>query len=231
MELFAQPGGLVFYEVLKALFPDGHPYQHSVIGSMADLDAASMADVRQWFVDNYGPNNAVLVLAGDITPAEARPLVQKYFGNIKRGPVNVPASAAIPTLKAPKSMVMKDRVAATQVSRYWPMPGLLDRRWLRSIRRIGDRRTRQFAARQDPGARREDRDFGLGRPYPFQGSAFSSPGDVKPASTPLSSVGSIRFWPTISPAARPRRSAAPPPPKSRSVFAGLNRSAVSAERR
>ncbi|WP_118857845.1 M16 family metallopeptidase [Sphingomonas mesophila] len=122
-----QPGGLVFYEVLKALFPEGHPYRHSPIGSMADLDSASLADVRQWFVDNYGPNNAVLVLAGDINAAEARPLVQKYFGHIKRGPVNVPAQAAIPTLKADRRMVMKDRVAATSVARYWPMPGLLDR--------------------------------------------------------------------------------------------------------
>ncbi|MES2904520.1 MAG: pitrilysin family protein, partial [Pseudomonadota bacterium] len=122
-----QPGGLTFYEILKALFPEGHPYHHSVIGSMADLDAASMADVRNWFIDKYGPNNAVLVLAGDINEAEARPLVEKYFGKIKRGPVNNPAKAAIPTLSAPKSLVMKDRVAATQVSRYWPMPGLLDR--------------------------------------------------------------------------------------------------------
>jgi zinc protease len=122
-----QPGGLVFYEILKALFPEGHPYRHSPIGSMADLDAASMDDVRQWFIDNYGPNNAVLVLAGDISADEARPLVEKYFGHIKRGPVNVPAAAKVPTLAAPKTMVMKDRVAATQVSRYWPMPGLLDR--------------------------------------------------------------------------------------------------------
>ncbi|HET9355179.1 MAG TPA: pitrilysin family protein [Sphingomicrobium sp.] len=122
-----QPGGLVFYEVLKALFPEGHPYRHSPIGSMADLDSASLGDVRQWFVDNYGPNNAVLVLAGDISAAEARPLVEKYFGSIKRGPVNVPAQATIPTLKADRTMVMKDRVAATTVSRYWPMPGLLDR--------------------------------------------------------------------------------------------------------
>ena len=122
-----QPGGLVFYEVLKALFPEGHPYRHSPIGSMADLDSASLGDVSQWFIDNYGPNNAVLVLAGDISAAEARPLVEKYFGSIKRGPVNTPAQAAIPTLKADRSMVMKDRVAATTVSRYWPMPGLLDR--------------------------------------------------------------------------------------------------------
>ena len=121
-----RPGGLVFYEVLKTLFAEGHPYRHSPIGSMADLDAASLADVGQWFTDNYGPNNAVLVLAGDIDAATARPLVEKYFGAIKRGPVNNPAQAAIPTLEAPKSMVMKDNVAAVSVARYWPVPGLLD---------------------------------------------------------------------------------------------------------
>jgi zinc protease len=121
------PGGLTFYEILKALFPEGHPYRHSTIGSMADLDNASMADVRQWFVDKYGPNNAVLVLTGDINEAEARPLVEKYFGDIKRGPVNVPAKAAVPVLKANKSMVMKDSVAAVQVSKYWPVPGMLDK--------------------------------------------------------------------------------------------------------
>ena len=121
-----RPGGLVFYEVLKNVFPDGHPYQHNTIGSMADLDAASLQDVGQWFKDKYGPNNAVLVIAGDVSAAEARPLVEKYFGSIPRGPVNNPAQAAIPTLAAPKSMVMKDNVAAVQVSRYWPAPGLLD---------------------------------------------------------------------------------------------------------
>ncbi|MEJ7777052.1 MAG: pitrilysin family protein [Sphingomicrobium sp.] len=121
------PGGLVFYEVLNNLFPQGHPYRHSPIGSMADLDAASLADVKSWFRDNYGPNNAVLVLAGDIDAATARPLVEKYFGEIDRGPVNVPATAVVPTLAASKSIVMKDRVAAVSIQRYWPMPGLLDR--------------------------------------------------------------------------------------------------------
>lgn len=119
-----QPGGLVEYEVLGNLFPDGHPYQHSTIGSMADLDAASLATVKEWFIDKYGPNNAVLVVAGDVTPAEARPLVEKYFGAIKPGPVNVPAAADVPTLASPKSIVMKDRVAATQIQRHWAVPGL-----------------------------------------------------------------------------------------------------------
>ena len=122
-----RPGGLVFYEVLANLFPEGHPYHHSTIGSMADLDAASLTDVGNWFTNRYGPNNAVLVLAGDITAAQARPLVEKYFGDIGRGPVNNPAQAMVPTLAAPKSIVMKDHVAATTVSRYWAVPGLLDR--------------------------------------------------------------------------------------------------------
>jgi zinc protease len=121
-----RPGGLVFYEVLEALFPEGHPYRHSTIGSMADLDAASLTDTANWFRDKYGPNNAVLVLAGDVDAATARPMVEKYFGSIARGPVNNPAQAAVPVLAAPKTMVMKDNVAAVSVSRYWPVPGLLD---------------------------------------------------------------------------------------------------------
>ncbi|MEE4337973.1 M16 family metallopeptidase [Erythrobacter sp.] len=119
-----QPGGLVFYEILETLFPDGHPYQHSVIGSMADLDAASMEDVRSWFIDNYGPNNATLVLAGDVSAEEARPLVEKWFGDIDRGPVNTPAAADIPTLSEDVRKVMKDQVAATSVDLYWPAPGI-----------------------------------------------------------------------------------------------------------
>ncbi|HXG98832.1 MAG TPA: pitrilysin family protein [Sphingomicrobium sp.] len=122
-----RPGGLVFEQVLKNLFPAGHPYHHSTIGSMADLDAASLTTAADWFRDKYGPNNAVLVLAGDIDAATARPLVEKYFAAIPRGPVNTPAQAVIPTLAAPKSLVMKDRVATTSVSRYWTVPGLLDR--------------------------------------------------------------------------------------------------------
>lgn len=71
-----EPYGLVEYSMLAALFPEGHPYRHSTIGSMEDLDAASIEDVRQWFRTHYGPNNAVLVLAGDIDARTARPLVE-----------------------------------------------------------------------------------------------------------------------------------------------------------
>lgn len=119
------PGGLVFYEILDTLFPEGHPYAHSVIGSMADLDAASMETVQNWFRDKYGPNNATLVLAGDIDAAEARPLVEKWFGPIARGPVNTPAAADIPTLAEPVRTVMRDQVAATSINLYWPAPGIM----------------------------------------------------------------------------------------------------------
>ncbi|MBA4803866.1 MAG: insulinase family protein [Brevundimonas sp.] len=121
-----QPYGLVEYAQLEALFPEGHPYRHSTIGSMADLDAASLETVRNWFRDNYGPNNAVLVLSGDIDAATARTLTERYFGSIPRGPVNTPAEADVPTLDAPLRETMHDRVANVRLMRSWAVPGLLD---------------------------------------------------------------------------------------------------------
>jgi zinc protease len=120
-----QPYGLFEYAQLEALFPEGHPYRHSTIGSMADLDAASLETVRNWFRENYGPNNAIVVLSGDIDEATARPLVQRYFGAIPRGPVNSPAEAPVPTLAAPVVATMHDRVANTRLTRSWAVPGLL----------------------------------------------------------------------------------------------------------
>ena len=120
------PYGLVQYEQLRLLFPDqSNPYAHSTIGSMADLDSASLADVQAWFRGHYGPNNTVLVLAGDIDAAEARTLVEKYFGSIPRGPKVAPVDAPIPTLAAPVSSQLVDKVATTRVYRMWTVPGLL----------------------------------------------------------------------------------------------------------
>ncbi|MBA2932716.1 insulinase family protein [Sphingomonas sp. CGMCC 1.13654] len=121
-----QPYGLVQYAEQQALFPDGHPYQHTTIGSMADLDHASLADVREWFRGHYGPNNAVLVLSGDIDAATARPLVEKYFGDIPRGPQPLPTMASVPTLKARKDETIHDQVATTRLYRQWAVPGLTD---------------------------------------------------------------------------------------------------------
>ncbi|HST92155.1 MAG TPA: pitrilysin family protein, partial [Brevundimonas sp.] len=120
-----EPYGLFEYAQLEALFPEGHPYRHSTIGSMADLDAASLETVRNWFRENYGPNNAIVVLSGDIDEATARPLMEQYFGGIPRGPVNTPAEADVPTLAAPIVQTMRDRVATTRLTRSWAVPGLL----------------------------------------------------------------------------------------------------------
>ena len=119
-----QPYGLVEYAQLEGLFPQGHPYHHSTIGSMADLSAATLDTVRDWFRSKYGPNNAVLVLAGDVNAAEARPLVERYFGPIPRGPVNNPAQADIPTLRQRVDVQMRDRVANVRLYRNWAVPGL-----------------------------------------------------------------------------------------------------------
>jgi zinc protease len=120
------PYGLIDYAVGDGLFPVGHPYRHSTIGSIADLDAANLSDVRQWFRDNYGPNNVVLSLAGDIDAATARPLVEKWFGNIPRGPDAPKVVAGPVTLPAPLSREMKDQVPVTKVTRNWSGPGTND---------------------------------------------------------------------------------------------------------
>jgi zinc protease len=119
-----QPYGLASYAIGEGLFPVGHPYRHATIGSMADLDAASLADVRRWFRDHYGPNNAVLALAGDIDAATARPLVEKWFGAIPRGPEVKPVEAGPVTLTAPQSREMTDQVPVLRLSRNWSGPGL-----------------------------------------------------------------------------------------------------------
>jgi predicted Zn-dependent peptidase len=121
-----QPYGLVEYAQLEALFPEGHPYRHSTIGAMADLDAATLDDLRQWHRDNYGPNNAVLAIAGDVDVATAKTLVDKYFGDIPRGATNAPAQADVPTLPKRIDKTLHDRVATTRLYRTWIVPGLLD---------------------------------------------------------------------------------------------------------
>jgi predicted Zn-dependent peptidase len=121
-----QPYGLLGYRITEGLFPAGHPYGHDTIGSMADLDAASLQTVKDWFRDHYGPNNAVLVLAGDVDVATARPLVEKYFGGIKAGPKSVLPAAPVVTLPAPVEATIRDRVAATMITRNWAVPGLND---------------------------------------------------------------------------------------------------------
>jgi zinc protease len=81
-----QPYGLASENILKRLYPAAHPYSWPVIGSMADLSAASLDDVKGFFQNYYTPNNAVVSIAGDIDPAAARRLVERDFGAVPRGP-------------------------------------------------------------------------------------------------------------------------------------------------
>src|SRR5207253_7817481 len=81
-----RPYGLAEENILERLYPTNHPYHWPVIGSMADLQAATLEDVRQFFRTYYTPNNATLAIAGDITARDARQLAERYFGDIPRGP-------------------------------------------------------------------------------------------------------------------------------------------------
>ena len=119
-----QPYGLVQYAIGEGLFPVGHPYRHSTIGSMNDIESATLGDVRGWFINHYAPNNVVLALTGDIDVATARPLVEKYFGNIPAGPKVMPVVAGPVTLPATVHREMTDQVATTRLYRVWSGPGV-----------------------------------------------------------------------------------------------------------
>ncbi len=103
-------GGVAQVE-LEALFPPGHPYRHEVLGSMKDLDTASEADIRGFFTRHYAPNNAVLLIAGDIDVARVKGLVEKYFGPIPAGPpVERPSVPPIPPPTAERQIAMEAKV-------------------------------------------------------------------------------------------------------------------------
>jgi zinc protease len=118
-----QPYGLVEYRVLEGLYPEGHPYRHSTIGSMADLDAAALEDVHQWFKDYYGAANTVLVLAGDLDAATGKALAEKYFGDIPAGPPVKRMQSWVPDRSHDTFEIMYDRVPQVRSYRYWSVPG------------------------------------------------------------------------------------------------------------
>ncbi|WP_049620756.1 M16 family metallopeptidase [Frateuria defendens] len=119
-----RPYGRVDQNILSNTYPGNHPYQHDTIGSMADLDAASLADVKLWFHDNYGAANTTLVLAGDITVAEARAKAEKYFGDIPAGPPVAHQRPWITPLARSARGVQHDHVAQPRIIRTWVVPQL-----------------------------------------------------------------------------------------------------------
>ncbi|MBS0456732.1 MAG: insulinase family protein [Proteobacteria bacterium] len=117
-----QPYGMVDEVMSAAMYPVAHPYHHTTIGSKVDLDAASLTDVKAWFRNWYGPNNCVLVLAGDIDAATAKAKVMRYFGDIPASPT-LPVQAAWPApLDKPDRAVLQDRVAQPRIYRAWNVP-------------------------------------------------------------------------------------------------------------
>jgi len=121
------PYGRAEETILAALYPAGHPYSWSVIGSLADLDAASVEDVSEFFRTYYAPNNASITIAGDFDPAEAKRLVQLYFGDIPRGPAMPPRPAVTPVV-VPKDtfLIIEDRVQLPRAYYNWPTVRLFD---------------------------------------------------------------------------------------------------------
>jgi zinc protease len=119
-----QPYGRAGEILARATYPPSHPYSWDVIGSMADLSAASEDDVRSFFRLYYAPNNAYLVIAGDFDAAQAKAWVEKYFADIPRGaPITRPAVPPV-TLAAGKRLVYEDRVQVPRLYVQWPTVGV-----------------------------------------------------------------------------------------------------------
>src|ERR1051325_2346353 len=121
-----QPYGRVFNRIFERIYPAGHPYSWPVIGSMEDLNAASLSDVKDWYASYYGPNNVVLALAGDITAERALALVKKYFDGIPAGPPVARLEQWVPKLDAPMRDSMFDRVPQARLYRVYHAPARRD---------------------------------------------------------------------------------------------------------
>jgi zinc protease len=118
-----QPYGRAGEILTHAMYPAGHPYSWDVIGSMADLSAASEEDVKDFFRLYYAPNNAFLAIVGDFDGAQAKAWVTKYFGDIPRGkPITRPQVEPV-TLQAEKRLVYEDRVQVPRLYLDWPTIG------------------------------------------------------------------------------------------------------------
>jgi len=117
-----QPYRLTEEHFPENTYPAGHPYSWDVIGDMADLDAAAFKDVQEWFKNNYGPSNVVIVLAGDIDAKTAKEKVQKYFGEIPPGPPVAHQKIWIAKMKGTHREVTQDRVPLPRIYMVWNVP-------------------------------------------------------------------------------------------------------------
>jgi zinc protease len=114
-----QPYGKSEYAIAEGTVPAGHPYSWSVIGSLADLNAASLEDVHEWFKAYYGAANAVLVVAGDVDAQEVKKKVELYFGDIPPGPPIERPKAWVAPMVGTRRHVLQDRVGQPRLSWHW----------------------------------------------------------------------------------------------------------------
>ena len=117
-----EPYAVVEDLMTKATFPAGHPYSWTVIGSMEDLNAASLEDVKDWFKKYYGPSNAVLVLAGDIDLPTAKAKAEKYFGDIPPGSPVAHFNAWVEKRTGTQRQQVQDRVPQARLYKVWNIP-------------------------------------------------------------------------------------------------------------
>lgn len=118
-----QPYAVAEELTVKSTYPSNHPYSWTVIGSMEDLSAASLDDVKEWFRTYYGPNNAIISIAGDVSAAEVFEKVKKYFGDIPASPPISKHSQWIAKMSGKHVQVAQDRVAQANLSKTWNIPG------------------------------------------------------------------------------------------------------------
>ena len=121
-----QPYGRAFLELSSMLYPKSHPYSWPTIGSMEDLTAASRDDVAEFFKTYYAPNNASLVIAGDIDIAATRALVEKWFSEIPRGPAVPPIAPPAAVLDGVKKQTLPDRVQLPRIYLAWHTPAVFE---------------------------------------------------------------------------------------------------------
>jgi zinc protease len=117
-----EPYAVVWQELLQQVFPENHPYSWETIGSMDDLEAASLEEMQEWFRTYYGPNNAVLVIAGNVDTADVLARVENYFGDIPPGPPLVVQSEWIPQHASERRQHIQDRVSQERIYIAWPGP-------------------------------------------------------------------------------------------------------------
>jgi len=119
-----QPYGKVFRLLTEESYPHEHPYSWSTIGSMEDLDAATLEDVREWFRTYYGAANATIAVAGDVDPQDVLARVERYFGDIPSGPPVERQQDWIAARTGEHRFVSEDRVPQGRVIFAWNVPGV-----------------------------------------------------------------------------------------------------------